>query len=278
MSFKARGPYHIKVHYILWNYTWEQGVTGPHQSFRGSRKQGNGNPLQYSCLENPRDGGAWWAAVYGVAQSRTRLKWLSSSRKQEKLSYRVHLQLKESLVIGKGRAADRQSSYSECPGGKTKLLAFTFKNNLIYWFLVVLGLRCTGFPLVALSGELLSRWGAQDPRCSGFSCCRVQTLRLWLLGSRAHAQLLWRMSLDAPGSLAPSWIRDRTHVSCIWQADSFLLNHQRSPTGTTSNSTSGTQCQTGAWAHTGSHTGAHTENILLSPPIQRRQEARWCDG
>ena len=35
--------------------------------------EGNGNPLQYSCLENPRDGEAWWAAVYGVAQSRTRL-------------------------------------------------------------------------------------------------------------------------------------------------------------------------------------------------------------
>ena len=41
--------------------------------------EGNGNPLQCSCLENPRDGGAWWAAVYWVAQSRTRLKWLSSS-------------------------------------------------------------------------------------------------------------------------------------------------------------------------------------------------------
>ena len=40
---------------------------------------GNGNPLQCSCLENPRDGGAWWAAVYGVTQSRTRLKRLSSS-------------------------------------------------------------------------------------------------------------------------------------------------------------------------------------------------------
>ena len=39
----------------------------------------NGNPLQCSCLENPRDGGTWWAAVYGVHQSRTRLKWLSSS-------------------------------------------------------------------------------------------------------------------------------------------------------------------------------------------------------
>ena len=41
--------------------------------------EGNGNPLQCSCLENPRDGGAWWTAVYGVAQSRTWLKWLSSS-------------------------------------------------------------------------------------------------------------------------------------------------------------------------------------------------------
>ena len=39
----------------------------------------NGNPLQCSCLENPRDGKAWWAAVYGVAQSWTRLKRLSSS-------------------------------------------------------------------------------------------------------------------------------------------------------------------------------------------------------
>ena len=41
--------------------------------------EGNGNPLQCSCLENPRDGGAWWAPVYGVTQSRIRLKRLSSS-------------------------------------------------------------------------------------------------------------------------------------------------------------------------------------------------------
>ena len=41
--------------------------------------EGNGNPLQCSCLDNPRDGGAWWAAIYGIAQGRTRLKWLSSS-------------------------------------------------------------------------------------------------------------------------------------------------------------------------------------------------------
>ena len=41
--------------------------------------EGNGNPLQCSCPENPKDGGAWWGAVYGVQQSRTRLKQLSSS-------------------------------------------------------------------------------------------------------------------------------------------------------------------------------------------------------
>ena len=41
--------------------------------------EGNGNPLQCSCLENPRDSRAWWAVVYGVSQSRTRLKQLSSS-------------------------------------------------------------------------------------------------------------------------------------------------------------------------------------------------------
>ena len=46
--------------------------------------EGNGNPFQCSCLENPRDRGAWWAAVYGVAQSWTRLKRLSSSSSSRK--------------------------------------------------------------------------------------------------------------------------------------------------------------------------------------------------
>ena len=43
------------------------------RKYKLSRKKGNGNPLQYSCLENPMDGGAWWAAVHGVAKSQTRL-------------------------------------------------------------------------------------------------------------------------------------------------------------------------------------------------------------
>ena len=56
--------------------------------------EGNGNPLQCSCLENPRDGWAWWAAVYGVAQSRTQLKRLSSSSR-----INIHYILKIGLLL-----------------------------------------------------------------------------------------------------------------------------------------------------------------------------------
>ena len=54
--------------------------------------EGNGNPLQCSCLENPRDGGAWWAAIYGVEQSWTRLKWLS--RENTKGSFKMFTYIK----------------------------------------------------------------------------------------------------------------------------------------------------------------------------------------
>ena len=88
---KARAP-HSSV--LAWRIPWteepgglqsmgslESGTTERlHFHFSLSYTgEGNGNPLQCSCLENPRDGGAWWAAVYGVAQSWTRLKRLSSS-------------------------------------------------------------------------------------------------------------------------------------------------------------------------------------------------------
>ena len=53
--------------------------------------EGNGNPLQCSCLENPRDGGAWWTAVYGVAQSRTRLKWLSKDLYGKRIQKSGHI-------------------------------------------------------------------------------------------------------------------------------------------------------------------------------------------
>ena len=86
---KAMAPYSST---LAWKTLWTE-EPGRLQSMRSLRVghdsvtslslscigEGNGNPFQCSCLENPRDGGAWWAAVYGVAQSRTRLKRLSSS-------------------------------------------------------------------------------------------------------------------------------------------------------------------------------------------------------
>ena len=72
-----------------WPQDWKMSVFIPIPKKRNAKERSNyctvalisrnGNPLQCSCLENPRDGGAWWAAVYGVTQSRTRLKRVSSS-------------------------------------------------------------------------------------------------------------------------------------------------------------------------------------------------------
>ena len=59
--------------------TWLRYFTFTFHFSLSSIGEGNGKPLQSSCLENSRDGGAWWAAIYGVAQSQTRLKQLSSS-------------------------------------------------------------------------------------------------------------------------------------------------------------------------------------------------------
>ena len=62
--------------------------------------EGNGTPLQYSCLENPMDGGAGWAAVHGVAKSQTRLKRLSSSSRQELRSVYTPLGIQICLILG----------------------------------------------------------------------------------------------------------------------------------------------------------------------------------
>ena len=70
--------------------------------------EGNGNPLQCSCLENSRDGGAWWAAIYGVAQSQTRLKWLSSSSLS--ICSRLHLVLE--IFIENSAAVPKTDQYS----------------------------------------------------------------------------------------------------------------------------------------------------------------------
>ena len=65
--------------------------------YHASKGEGNGTPLQYSCLENPMGGGAWWAAIYGVTQSWTQLKQLSSSSSMPPKAKRNELH-RESLI------------------------------------------------------------------------------------------------------------------------------------------------------------------------------------
>ena len=67
--------------------------------------EGNGNPLQCSCLENPRDWGAWWAAIYGVTQSQTRLKRLGSSSSRD--LFKKIRDIKGTLHVKMGKIKDR---------------------------------------------------------------------------------------------------------------------------------------------------------------------------
>ena len=64
---------------LAWKIPWTEEPGRPFHFSLSCVGEGNGNPLQCSCLKNPRDGGAWWAAVYGVTESQTRLKRFSSS-------------------------------------------------------------------------------------------------------------------------------------------------------------------------------------------------------
>ena len=76
--------------------------------------EGNGNPLQCSCLENPRDGGAWWAAVSGVAQSGTRLKRLSSSSSSRVTPTWLLVFIHAAPSAGTAAASNLVKSYSPC--------------------------------------------------------------------------------------------------------------------------------------------------------------------
>ena len=72
--------------------SWKIGLDWVNSLSLSCIGEGNDNSLQCSCLENPRDGGAWWAAIYGVTQSRTQLKWLSSSSSsiaEKKMNFRI---------------------------------------------------------------------------------------------------------------------------------------------------------------------------------------------
>ena len=145
------------IHYLKYpalslknlNFTWVEITSG----------EGNGNPLQCSCLENPVDGGAWWAAVYGVAQSRSRLKRLSSSSSSFQNGFWLYMIT--SLPANAGNAGDRGSfpGSRRPPGvGNGNLLQYSCLKNSTdrgAWWVTVHG--------VAKNQTRLSNWAYSTP-------------------------------------------------------------------------------------------------------------------
>ena len=120
--------------------------------------EGNGNPLQYSCLENPRDGRAWWAAVYGVAQSRTRLKQLSSSMSIELMMPSNHFILCLPLLFLPSIFPSIRvfSSESALCIRWPKYWSFSFSISPSNEYSGLISLRIDWFDLLAVQGTLKS--------------------------------------------------------------------------------------------------------------------------
>ena len=158
--------------------------------------EGNGNPLQCSCLDNPRDGGAWWAAVHGVAQSQARLKRLSSSSSNINISRlwgkqivlhnvgKPHpvvesLNKKTHLPRKRGNSARRLSSDSNCNFfWMSRLLAYSedfglasLCSHMSQFFKIRLSFYPHGGLVAKLCMTLATPWtvACQAPLFMGFS-------------------------------------------------------------------------------------------------------------
>ena len=86
-------------------------------------REGTGNPLQCSCLENPSGEGAWWIAVYGVTQGRTWLKWLSSSSSSSKLIKRESVPINKIINFTRGEFIITIGEYNQSKGNTMKRYA-----------------------------------------------------------------------------------------------------------------------------------------------------------
>ena len=185
--------------------------------------EGNGNPLQCSCLENPRDGGAWWAAVSGVAQSRTRLKRLSSS------SSREIKQLILLIILPPPRAVNIASFFFLFFWALTSfqeisvINAFNRQNN----WLGNSGLaEIKSFPQIYTDSDFLKNllyWSIVDLQCcvNVFCCCSVT--QSWLT-------LCNPMDCNTPGIPALHYLPKFAQTHVRWVYDAIQPSHPLLPT------------------------------------------------
>ena len=138
--------------------------------------EGSGNPLQCSCLENPRDGGAWWAAVYGVAQSQTWLKWLSSSSSKITADGDCSHEIKRRFILGR-----KVMNNLDCIL-KSRDITLPTKDHLV---------KAMVFPVVTYTYE---SWTIKKAEC-----WRIDAFELWC----------WRRLLRVP------WTARRSNQSIL---------------------------------------------------------------
>ena len=138
--------------------------------------EGNGNPLQCSCLENPRDGGAWWAAVYGVAQSRTRLKRLNSSSSKITSDGDCSHEIKRRLLLGRKVMTNLDSIF------KSRDITLPANIHLV---------KAMVFPVVM--------YGCESWTIKKAECRRIDAFELWC----------WRRLLRVP------WTARRSNQSIL---------------------------------------------------------------
>ena len=153
---------HIKTKIEIWNLKnsfISFVLRGCHFHFALSCiGEGNGNPLQCSCLENPRDGGAWWAAVHGVPHGQTRLKWLSSSncKRFEKRNKKTKRQLYQWKKEQKAQIPNPQRGPYEktfMPTENRKEMIYFHGNGMIYLFILYYWQRLKIATLVGVKGK-----------------------------------------------------------------------------------------------------------------------------
>ena len=162
---------------------WNAGDLGLIPGSGRSPGEGNGNPLQYSCLENPMEGGAWWAAVHGVTKSQIRLS---------DFTFTFHFHALEKEMSPHSSTLAWRIPWREEPGGlavhgvarsQTWLRDFTFT--------FMLSLRCAaGFSLVTAS-RVYSSCSSRASICGGFSCWA------WALGHSSFSSCgTWAQQLQ----------------------------------------------------------------------------------
>ena len=192
--------------------------------FPGGSGEGSGTPLQSSCLENPRDGGAWWAAVCGVAQSRTRLKWPSSCSGVRQHPPPLRSILWQALVTARVSSWNDFSDY-------LVFLACLPHENVSQWQGPCLSICCS-IPAPDITtghivgAQLWTDWGTHKVVVR-IACVNTKPLQScptlcdpmdWIPpGSSVHGILQVRILewVAVPSSRGSSWPRDRTHVSYV---------------------------------------------------------------